>query len=137
MCCLRKSPFNRKNVRKLLKHPFVRAFEQSSILDVNDVSDLEFDYLDSYPSPTDGKACYEPKQAKRNLNKHNLEVKERKRIFKKKDYGELKQSFKNQMESLRRRDESEQKKLSGKASDHINFEDSEKSNTIKKGSSFM
>ena len=135
MCCLRKSPFNRKNVRKLLKHPFVKAFEQSSILDVNDVSDLEFDYLDSYPSPTDGKAVYEPKQAKG--YKNNLEVKERKRIFKKKDYGELNQSFKGQRESLRRRDESEQKKLSGRASDHINFEDSEKSNTMKKGSSFM
>ena len=95
MCCLRKSPFNRKNVRKLLKHPFVKAFEQSSILDVNDVSDLEFDYLDSYPSPTDGKAVYEPKQAKG--YKNNLEVKERKRIFKKKDYGELNQSFKGQV----------------------------------------
>ena len=44
MCCLRKSPFHRKNVTKLLKHPFVKL-ESLSKMDksFDDVSALNFD----------------------------------------------------------------------------------------------
>lgn len=44
MCCLRKSPFHRKNVTKLLKHPFVKL-ESFSKMDksFDDVSALNFD----------------------------------------------------------------------------------------------
>lgn len=43
MCCLRKSPFHRKNVTKLLKHPFIK-FQSLSKMEksFDDVSELDF-----------------------------------------------------------------------------------------------
>ena len=51
MCCLRKSPFHRKNVTKLLKHPFVKL-ESLSKMDksFDDVSALNFDESPKSPA---------------------------------------------------------------------------------------
>lgn len=43
MCCLRKSPFHRKNVTKLLNHPFILSQLNRLEKSFDDVSELNFD----------------------------------------------------------------------------------------------